>query len=74
MVTITNGLISKHAKPVLEKVLIVNSLLRDILTATKQAAGREGVHAGFLLHVSMSNLNNLESSLKEILHFDWVYI
>ena len=74
MVTITNGLISKHAKPVLEKVLIVNSLLRDILTATKQAAGREGGHAGFLLHVSMSNLNNLESSLKEILHFDWVYI
>ena len=32
----------EHAKPVLEKVLIVNSLLGDIQTATKQAEGREG--------------------------------
>ena len=34
-------LIIEHAKPVLEKGLIVNSLLGDIPTATKQAAGRE---------------------------------
>ena len=37
------GLNIEHAKPVLEKGLIVNSLLGDIPTATKQAAGREGV-------------------------------
>ena len=30
----------EHAKPVLEKDLIVNSLLGDIPTATKQAARR----------------------------------
>ena len=33
----------EHAKLVLEKGLIVNSLLGDIPTATKQAAGRERV-------------------------------
>ena len=33
----------EHAKPVLEKGKIVNSLLGDIQTATKQAAGREEV-------------------------------
>ena len=37
----------EHAKPVLEKGMIVNSLLGDIPTATKQAAGSEGVPAGF---------------------------
>ena len=42
----------EHAKPVLEKDVIVNSLLGDILTDTKQAAGREGGPAGFLVHVS----------------------
>ena len=56
----------EHAKSVLEKGLIVNSLLRDISTATKHAAGWEGDHAGFLVHVSMSNLNNLERALKKI--------
>ena len=51
------GLNIEHAKPVLEKGLIVNSLLGDIPTATKQAAGREGSPAGFIVHVSKSNLN-----------------
>ena len=59
------GLNIEHAKPVLEKGLIVNSLLGDIPTATKQAAGREGGPAGFLVHVSKSNLNNLERALKK---------
>ena len=68
---LTNGLIGKyhygfnieHAKPVLEKGLIVNSLLGNIPTATKQALGREGSPAGFLVHVSKSNLNNTEGVL-----------
>ena len=34
------GLNIEHANPVLEKGLIVNSLLRDIPTTTKQAAGK----------------------------------
>ena len=50
------GLNIVQAKPMLEKELIVNLLLGDIPTATKQAAGREGSPAGFLLHVSKSNL------------------
>ena len=46
--------------------LIVNSLLGDIPTATKQTAGREGCSAGFIVHVSKSkNLNNLERALKK---------
>ena len=49
----------------LEKGLIVNSLLGDIPTATKQAAGMEGGPAGFLVHISKSNLNNLERALKK---------
>ena len=49
----------------LEKGLKVNSLLGDIPTATKQEAGREGSPAGFLVHVSKSNLNNLERVLKK---------
>ena len=49
----------------LEKVLIVNSLLGDIPIATKQDSGREGGHAGFLVRVSKSNLNNLERALKQ---------
>ena len=49
----------------LEKGLIVNWLLGDIPTATKQAAGREGYHAVFLVYVSKSNLNNLEKALKK---------
>ena len=44
----------------IEKGPIENSLLGDIPTATKQAAGRAGGPAGFLVYVSMSNLNNLE--------------
>ena len=50
----------------LEKGLIVNSLLGDIPTATKQAAGREEGPAGFFVHVSKSNLNNLERALKNL--------
>ena len=46
----------EHAKPVLEKGLIVKSLLGDIPTATKQAAGRERGPACFLVHVSKSKL------------------
>ena len=44
------GLNIEHAKPLLEKGLIENSLLGDIPTATKHAAGREGGPAGFLVH------------------------
>ena len=55
----------EHNKPVLEKGLIVNSLLGDIPTATKQTAGRKEGPAGFLVHVSKSNLNNLERALKK---------
>ena len=49
----------------LEKYLIVNSLIGDIPTATKQTAGREEGPAGFLVHVSKSNLNNLERALNK---------
>ena len=55
----------EHAKPVHEKGLIVNSLLGGIPTATKQATGREGSPAGFLVHVSKSNLNKLERALNK---------
>ena len=51
----------------LEKDLIVNSLLGDIPTATKQAAGREEDPAGFFVHVSKSNLNNLERAIKKFI-------
>ena len=43
----------------------MNSLLGDIPTAIKQAAGCEGGPAGFLVHVSKSNVNNLERVLKK---------
>ena len=66
MVTIITGLICAR-KPVLEKNLIVNSFLGDMPTATKQAAGWEGGPAGFLVHVSKSNLNNLERALKKFM-------
>ena len=47
----------EHAKLVLEKSLIVNSLLDGITNeTTEQAAGIEGGPAGFLVHVSKSNL------------------
>ena len=49
----------------LEKGLIVNSLLGDIPTATKQAEEREGVPEGLLVHVSKSNFNNFERALKK---------
>ena len=49
----------------LEKGLIVNSLLGDIPTVTKQAAGREGGLAGFIVHVSKSNSNKLERALNK---------
>ena len=45
----------KHAITMLEKSKLVNSLLGDIPTATKQAAGREGGPAGFLVRESKSN-------------------
>ena len=41
-------------------------IVGDIPTVTKQAAGREGGPAGFLVNVSKSNFNNLESALKKI--------
>ena len=50
----------------LEKDLIVKSLLGDIPNATKQAAGREEGPAGFLVHVSKSDLNKLERTLKKL--------
>ena len=50
-----------------EKGLIVNSLLRDIPTDTKQAARREGGPADFIVHVSKSNLNNFERTLKKFM-------
>ena len=46
----------EHTKPVLEKGLIVNSLLGDIPTATKQAAGKEDIPIGFFVKLSKSNL------------------
>ena len=49
----------------LGKGLIVNSWLGDIPNASKQAAGRERSPAGFLVHVSKSNLNILECALKK---------
>ena len=42
---------------------LMNALLVEIPTATKQAAGRQGDPAGFLVHVSKSNLNKLEIAL-----------
>ena len=56
--SLTKGLICNYhcgfnieqAKPVIEKGLILNSLLGDILTATKQAARKEGGPAGFIVH------------------------
>ena len=43
----------------------MNSLFGDIPTATKQAVGREGGLAGFLIHISKSNLNKLERASKK---------
>ena len=71
---LTKGLIGNYhymlnieqAKSLLENRLIVNSLLSDIITATKQAAGREEGPAGFLVTLSKSNLNNPERTLKKI--------
>ena len=45
--------------------MIVIALFRVMPSATKQASGREEGHAGFLLHVSMSNLINRERALKK---------
>ena len=53
----------------LEKGLIVNSLLGDIPTATKQAVYWEGGPAGFLVHVSKLNLNSRERALKKFKAF-----
>ena len=52
------GLNIEHAKPVLEKGLIVNSLLGDIPTATKKAEGRGGGPDAYLYIKIKSNLNN----------------
>ena len=46
------GFNNEHAKPVLKKGLISNSLLGDMPTATKQSAGWEGGSAAFNVHVS----------------------
>ena len=43
----------------------MNSLLGDIPTADKQAAGREGDPASFIIFLSKSNLNNLERALNK---------
>ena len=48
----------------LEKGLIVISLLGDIPTALSKQ--REGGLAVFFVHVSKSNLNNLERALKKL--------
>ena len=56
-----------------EKGLIVNSFLGDIPTATKQAARMEGGTAGFIVHVSKSNLNNLERALSNLRHLGFKY-
>ena len=40
-------------------------VVRNIPTATKQAAGKEGGLACFLVHLSKSNLNNLERAFKK---------
>ena len=45
--------------------MLLNSLLGDILTATKQTKGKEWGPAGLLVHVSKSNLNKLERALKK---------
>ena len=45
--------------------MIVNSLLGDMPTSTKETAGREESPAVFLVHVSKSNLNNFERALKK---------
>ena len=44
----------------------MKTLLVEIPTATNQVVGRQGDPAGFLVHVSKSNLNNLESTLKKL--------
>ena len=49
----------------LKKNLKEDDLLGDILTASKQAAGREVCPAGFLVHVCKTNLNNFERDLKK---------
>ena len=49
----------------LDRGPIVILFLCDIQTATKQTAGKEGGTAGFLVHLSKSNLNNLERALKK---------
>ena len=50
----------------IEKGKIVDSLMGRIPTPTKQAKGSEGGHAGFIVYVSKSNLNNLERALKKL--------
>ena len=50
----------EQAKQMLEKALIVDSLVGDIPIATKQEARSEGGPACFLVHLIKSNLNNLE--------------
>ena len=49
----------------LEKGLIVNSLLEDTPHAIKQAAGKEGGPPVFIVHESKLNLNNLKIALKK---------
>ena len=47
-----HGLNIEHAKPVLEKGLIVNSLLGDIPTVTKQAAVNGVLHTSLYKYPS----------------------
>ena len=58
----------------LEKVLIVNSLLGDIPPDTKQAAETEGIIQASLYMYPSQNLNNLERALKKFkLHMGYQY-
>ena len=46
-------------------------MLGDIPTEFKQSEGSEDIPIGFLVHVSISNLNNVWKSLKENWGFNW---
>ena len=59
----------EQTKPVPVNVLIVNSLLGELSSATKQAAGRKGV-LQLTYTFSNSNLNKLIRDLRN-LSFKW---
>ena len=64
----------EYAKLVFEKGPIVNNLMGDISTVSKQVGLMKVCPAGFLLHVSKSNLNDLEIALKKFKASIEVYI